>query len=440
VNFSLKIFHFYFYALVIYLFFNVFVIVQGSFLGISIFKIQMVEGFIFLATLYQILQLALSRNVVLVQKQVFAIQLLFLAYCVLSSLFLIRFSYQPVYIGYIIYYMLLFFALNLSLFFIDSNSLKADIERLFKTCYQVFGYSAIVLFFLALLQFALKSPLFELKGEGGKELLVKAELLGTFRPPAIFRSSYEYGILATFVLSLSLAKLLTLNKTKWDYLFFVFAFLGVLICQTRNIYFYSLMSVFIILVIQYYQSIHKALIKSLPFLFTIILHLLLFYLSFDAIYGDSASTGFADKSSTIVRYTYFIRLFEGYISSSHWYDYFLGWGLIQHAGDSSLISIFPDVFNDDDGTLGFDNLILSVFMYSGIIGVALYLFLYYRIWSVIVNMLNKSKQSFILGFAGFFGAYLAAGVFNLINIGPWSVFTWFLATMVIVYGSIINER
>jgi hypothetical protein len=79
-------------------------------------------------------------------------------------------------------------------------------------------------------------------------------------------------------------------------------------------------------------------------------------------------------------------------------------------------------------------------MYSGIIGVALYLFLYYRIWSVIVNMLNKSKQSFILGFAGFFGAYLAAGVFNLINIGPWSVFTWFLATMVIVYGSIINER
>jgi hypothetical protein len=50
-----------------------------------------------------------------------------------------------------------------------------------------------------------------------------------------------------------------------------------------------------------------------------------------------------------------VRLFEGYISSSHWYDYFIGWGLIQHAGDSSLISIFPDVFNDDDGTLGFDN-------------------------------------------------------------------------------------
>jgi hypothetical protein len=147
VNFSLKIFHFYFYALVIYLFFNVFVIVQGSFLGISIFKIQMVEGFILLATLYHILQLALSRNVILVQKQVFAIQLLFLVYCILSSLFLIRFSYQPVYIGYIIYYMLLFFALNLSLFFIDSSFLKADIERLFKTCYQVFGYSAIVLFF-----------------------------------------------------------------------------------------------------------------------------------------------------------------------------------------------------------------------------------------------------------------------------------------------------
>ena len=41
MNFSLKIFHFYFYALVIYLFFNVFVIVQGSFLGINIFKIQM---------------------------------------------------------------------------------------------------------------------------------------------------------------------------------------------------------------------------------------------------------------------------------------------------------------------------------------------------------------------------------------------------------------
>jgi hypothetical protein len=439
VNFSLKIFHFYFYALVIYLFFNVFVIVQGSFLGINIFKIQMVEAFIIGAAAFHVFQLALSKNIILVQKRVFITQSLFLAYSVLSSVLLIRFDYQVVYIGYIIYYMLLFFAINLSLFFVDTRELKSTIESLFKTCYEVFGCSAIVLFFLALLQFILKSPLFELKGEGGKELLVKAELLGTFRPPAIFRSSYEYGILATFVFSLSLSKLLSPNKTIRDYLFFAFALLGVLICQTRNIYFYSLMSAFIIIVIQYYQSIHKAIIKSLPFLFTILLHLLLFYLSFDAIYGDSASTGFADKSSTIVRYTYFIRLFEGYISTSHWYDYFLGWGLIQHAGDSSLISIFPDVFNDDDGTLGFDNLILSVFMYSGGVGVALYLFLYYRIWSVIINMLNKSESSFILGFAGFFGAYLAAGVFNLINIGPWSVFTWFMASMVIVYGSLKNE-
>lgn len=439
MNFSLKIFHFYFYALVIYLFFNVFVIVQGSLLGFSIFKIQMVEALIFGAAALHVFQLALSKDILLVQKKVFSMQLLFLAYSVLSSLLLIRFDYQMVYMVYIIYYMLLFFAINLSLFFVDTRGLKSSIESVFKTCYQVFGWSAIVLFFLALLQFAMKSPLFELKGEGGKELLVKAELLGTFRPPAIFRSSYEYGILTTFVLSLSLAKLLTPNKTIRDYLFFVFALLGVLICQTRNIYFYSLMSTFIILVIQYYHSIHKAILKSLPFLFSIVLHLLLFYLSFDAIYGDSASTGFADKSSTIVRYTYFIRLFEGYISTSHWYDYFLGWGLIQHAGDSSLISIFPDVFNDDDGTLGFDNLILSVFMYSGIIGVALYLFLYYRIWSVLVNMLRTSQQSFVLGFVGFFGAYLAAGVFNLINIGTWSVFTWFVASMVIVCGSLKNE-
>jgi hypothetical protein len=123
VNFSFKIFHFYFYALLIYLFFNVFVILQGNFLGINIFKIQMVEAAIVLATFYHILQLAFSKNVILVQEQVFGTQLL-LVFSVFSSLFLIRFNYQLVYIIYVIYYMLLFFAINLSLFFVDSESVK----------------------------------------------------------------------------------------------------------------------------------------------------------------------------------------------------------------------------------------------------------------------------------------------------------------------------
>jgi hypothetical protein len=288
------------------------------------------------------------------------------------------------------------------------------------------GKAYIPVFAFACLQYIFKSDFVNLNTEE-KTLQATSELLGSFRPRSIFNSSYEFGLysLLVFCLFIPLIDIKELKKNKVVLWITVLSAIGIVLSFTRNVYLLWGMVLIVLYVFKEWQNA-IFLKRILPHIFTILSFALLLILSFQALSGVML-TDFLSSESTFVRFSLLYALMEGLVLNGSIIDILFGWGLIQHAGDSNLISIFPDIYNSEDGTLGVDNLFFAVFLNQGLIGLGIYLVLFQKMWNKLCSYYYASKNALILSSILLLGSFLGAGVFNLVHYGIYGYFVWFFA-------------
>lgn len=418
--------------LFIYLFLNIPIYLQAYTWKIQLIRMQLVELTAWLhATSYLFLFLFVKRFFIWMDPKVVKVYLIWLIYTLLANFALIRFSYNPSYYFYLLFTLMPYYFLFLLTMGGFKELNKEKLKTFFDGAITLLGKLYIPVFAFALLQFVFRENFLNLNTEE-KTIQVTSELLGLFRPRSIFNSSFEFGLFGILIFSLFSARIKIADKTntnKLNWLIMILSALGIILSFTRNIYLIWGMAIINLLLLQR-KSLTTGFLKVLPHIFMIGSTLLLVVLSLQALSGFML-TDFLSSESTYVRFTLLYALIEGLVFNGNIWDLLFGWGLIQHAGDTSLISIFPDIYNSEDGTLGIDNLYFALFLYQGIIGLGIYLILYQMVWNRVISVYKTYRSDFALGASIIFGTFLGAGVFNLIHYGIFGYFAWFFAFSVL---------
>lgn len=73
-----------------------------------------------------------------------------------------------------------------------------------------------------------------------------------------------------------------------------------------------------------------------------------------------------------------------------------------------------------------DNTFVNLFLFQGLIGLALFLVIYWTIWRRLLRKVQSAPDPFGIGVTCFFSAFLAAGVLNILN-GQWWGITFALS-------------
>lgn len=421
--------------LFIYLFLNIPIYFQAYTWKFPIIRMQLVELATWISViLYFFIVLFVKKVFVWIDPSTIKTYLIWLFYSVLANFALIRFSYDPLYYFYLLFtlmpYYFLFVLLMGGYKELDRIKLKGYLNKIII----VLGKSYIPVFCFAIVQYLFNDNFLNLN-TAEKTIQASSELLGSFRPRSIFNSSFEFGLFGVLIFSFFGSRIINndnqTNKLNW--ILTILSTLGVFLSFTRNIYLIWFMA-FTALLLLRQRKIGFTFLKSLPHIFIVISSTLLVLLALQALSGIML-TDFLSNESTYVRFTLLYALIEGLIVNGNIWDLLFGWGLIQHAGDSALISIFPDIYNSEDGTLGIDNLFFALFLYQGLVGLILFLVLYQKIWNQLCAIYREVHSSLALGAAAFFATFLGAGVFNLIHYGIFGYFAWFFAIAVLAIYS-----
>lgn len=407
-------------------FFNVLLYAQNYTISIPIFRLQMVDFAFTISVVYFFIHSFQSKKLYLIQeKPLVLIYSIWLGFTLFSSLLLYRFNYHFVYPFFAHHFTMNYF-MSFSVLMICSNKdYNFDGQSLQDFIMKCFNFLIFPIVLFGLTQFVFKTDFLSLNSDT-KILQVKSDLLGSFRPRSIFNSSYEFGLFCGLPLVFSLAIMLDkrTNFNVSNLVVFITSLIGVALCQTRNVYLVSFLSMLTLLVIYIYPK-RSILIKLFPWVSFAIMLLVFIYVSINALGGD-ALQNFLSGESSLVRLSFFFTLYEGLVLKSSLLDILFGWGLIQHAGDSNLIWLYPDIYNSEDGTLGIDNLFIGIFLQFGLIGLILFILTYQQFWNVAIKKLQLNQNFFFKASLSLFSVYLAAGMFNLIQVGFWGCMVWFL--------------
>jgi hypothetical protein len=427
--------------LFVYLFFNLPLYFQAYTWKVPIIRLQIVEFASWAHLLVYIFILFFVTKVYLwVDKSIIKAYILWLTYSLIANIALIRFSYHPAYYFYLLFTILPYYFLFLMLLIGWDELNRLKLQGFADKIVILLGKSYVFIFIFAVFQFVFKEDFLSLN-TSDKTLQVSSELLGLFRPRSIFNSSFEFGLFSILVFSLFSSRIvLGRNQSnRVDWMPTILSACGVIISFTRNIYLIWVMALIALFLLQN-KKVGSKVLKVVPHVFMFFSSLLLIILAFQALSGLVLSDLFSNES-TYVRFTLLYALVEGLVLNSNLIDILFGWGLIQHPGDSTLIGIFPDIYNSEDGTLGIDNLFFALFLYQGVIGLSIFLYLYQKIWNNLCSISRTSNSSLALGAAVFFSTFLGAGVFNLIHYGIFGYLAWFFAFLVLaIYSPLTNPK
>ncbi len=422
-----------FYLLLGYMLINIPLYLQSFLLPVTIIRFQIIDLAAWTLIFAVLFYLLFAKKIVIqIDAGILKWYLIWIGFSMVSVVALLRFNYQIVYDLYLFYFLMTYFVLLFVLAIgFEPNAFKS-LDKLIKQIPQILSIIYLPVLLLAIVQFVFHDNFLSMNTDD-KTMQASSELLGTFRPRSVFNSSYELGLLATLVFALHFpyiwGKLLQIKSYHWLMCFIGLA--GILLSQTRNVYFIALMFVVnFILVKQFFK--YKFWLKAMPILFVLLLSSVLVFMAFQALSGDLLSDFFSNES-TFVRFTFLYTLMEGLVLKGSPLDLLFGWGLMQHAGDSNIISIFPNIYNSEDGALGIDNLFFGMFLNQGLIGLGIFLTLFYKVWNKLCSLSYETMHPFYYSVMALFGGYLGAGVFNLIHVSVYSNLLWFFAFLVLAH-------
>src|SRR5512146_1869816 len=163
----------------------------------------------------------------------FGILVFSLLYSAVGAVFLLRFSdVVPEYVALIVHTVLFYPAT--ALLMLGCSRPAATEDQPCIPAWILYASLAVVLF--AWLQFFVGDPILEVTNSENVSRLVSANVLGTFRPPSVFESSFQFGLFSVLLFSLAVAHGLFGKGSKRSWLVAALALSGIGLSQTRNVF------------------------------------------------------------------------------------------------------------------------------------------------------------------------------------------------------------
>jgi hypothetical protein len=351
-------------------------------------------------------------------------------YSILSALLLLRFSdVVPAYVALILYTLLFYpttALLMLGCARVDgSASVSPPVPRWIPWA------SAFVVLF-GWVQFAVRDPLLTVTNSENVSKLVESSLLGTFRPPSVFESSFQFGIFSLLVFCLAAAHGLSRKGRRGPWVLAALGLSGVFLSQTRNVFLCggcALVSLWLLVKVGR-RTGRVWLLRSAPVVYVISAIGVMAYAVGKFLQSGLEKSGdLADASSTWARVSSWQRAWETLVKNGSVFDALFGYGITQAGHASDYQALYPI---RGDG-LFIDSTFVNLFLLQGLLGLLFFLTIWWLMWRRLLRKTSETWDPLTVGVTAFFSAFLAAGVFNILN-GQWWGITLSLVLVVLSEG------
>jgi len=352
-----------------------------------------------------------------------------IGYTATSCILLLRFS--DVSIGYVLlmlYTFLVYPVMTTLMLGCERMERQTESQRLEKIPRWLIAASTCVLLF-GWLQYFARDTFFRVTNSENVSKLVETSTLGTFRPPSIFESSFQFGLFSVLVFCLSASAALFGEGRRRAWLLALLALASVLLSQTRNVYLAAACSIFSLLLLRRARRKGKSfgLIRNLPWAYVAIAVGVMLWAVVQFLASDLQKTeDLADVSSAWARVSGWQTAWQSLVTPGSLFDVLFGYGITQagHASDYSFL--YPTRGNG----LFIDSTFFNLFLFQGAIGLLLYLAIYWTVWTRLLFRVRGSWNPLAVGLACFVSAFLATGVLNIVN-GQWWGVTLALSFLVL---------
>lgn len=349
-----------------------------------------------------------------IDRTLFTVLLVSLLYSLTSALFLLRFAdVAPAYVLLIIHTVSFYPALALLMIGCVRSQDgwgNQEIPR-----WIVWGAVAVLLF--GWVQYIVGEPILEVSNSENVSKLVASKVLGTFRPPSVFESSFQFGLFSVLVFCLAGTRAIFGNGGKWAWALSVLAFSGILLSQTRNVFLCGACSIASMFLLARGRMRHGRLrlLKFAPFAYMLGAIALMAYAVVSFLGSNMAKTDdLADTSSTWARVSSWQQAWQTLVLRGSFFDSLFGFGITQAGQASDYRTLYPA----RGAGLFIDSTFVNLFLLQGIVGLLIFMALWWLIWNRLLRRAQAAFEPLTVGITVFYSAFLAAGVFNILN-GQW---------------------
>jgi hypothetical protein len=360
-----------------------------------------------------------------IDSTLFGLLLASLLYSIASALFLLRFGdIVPAYVALMIHTVSFYPAT--ALLMVGCARLHDEMGEQGIPRWIVWGAVAVLLF--GWLQFVVGDPIVEVANSDNVSKLVASKVLGTFRPPSVFESSFQFGLFSVLVFCLAASKAMFAGgKLAW--ILAILAVSGVALSQTRNVFLCGACcaaSLFL-LVRKRKRGGGSRLLKCAPFAYMLSAIALMVYAVISFLSSDMAKTGdLADTSSTWARVSSWQQAWQNLVLRGSVFDSLFGFGITQAGQASDYRSLYPARAEG----LFIDSTLVNLFLLQGVVGLVIFLWLWWLVWKRLLRKTEETWEPLTIGVTIFYSTFLAAGVFNILN-GQWWGITLSLSLLVL---------
>jgi hypothetical protein len=295
------------------------------------------------------------------------------------------------------------------------------------------SWAAAVVVLFGWLQFIVQDPILKVTNSENVSKLVESNLLGTFRPPSFFESSFQYGLFSVLVFCLAFAQVMCGKKRRTALVLASLGVSGVLISQTRNVFLCGACTVatFWFLRRGYRHRKRERWLRFAPAMYLLAAVSVMAYAVSQFIQSGLAKTeDLADASSTWARVSSWQRAWETVVHSGSAFDAVFGYGITQAGHASDYRALYPI---RGEG-LFIDSTFVNLFLLQGVLGLFFFLAIWILMWRRLLRKTFDTWEPLTVGVTAFFSAFLAAGVFNILN-GQWWGVTLSLVLVVLSSGT-----
>lgn len=320
----------------------------------------------------------------------------FTAYLLIHSLVIsgiTELSLSSLFFSYNAYY---FYFLLIPFYLMVEKSVKDKV--LIRTLFLLF----IPLSLLGILQYEWSQPIVPSESADGKFIVFSSVFFGSVRAFSLFTSGLEFGNFLGMMAPLAIILFLKtkgIKKVFW-LLMFVLAIWAGYATLTRNIYVSIAFASLAVLVMHYSIKRNKwRLAKWLPVLFGAVSWSLTYAANF-------ISSLFGSSQDVLSALSVQMRLDAWSYYSSLWLDKgvltaLFGTGIVQNNRFEHFTSIL------------IDNNFLSIGYHIGIIGLALWLFIMWKMWKVMLSRVIQDQSVLVMSLTSFFATWISSGIYNI---------------------------
>jgi len=362
-----------------------------------------------------------------VDRTLFILLLVSLLYSLVCALFSLRFGdVLPLYVLLIIH--TVSFYPTVALLMIACARLRDEAgQQGIIPSWIVWGAVAVLLF--GWVQYIVGEPILEVSNDENVSKLVASKVLGTFRPPSVFDSSFQFGLFSVLVFCLAVTQAMFGKGGKRAWLLAILAFSAIGISQTRNVFLCGACcaaSMFLLLRNRKHGG-QLWVLRYAPLAYGLGALGLMAYAVMDFLGSDMSKTGdLADASSTWARVSSWQQAWENLVMRGSAVDSLFGFGITQAGQASDYRNLYP---TRSEG-LFIDSTFVNLFLLQGIVGLLIFLAVWWLIWKRLLRLSETTWEPLTVGVTVFYSTFLAAGIFNILN-GQWWGITLSLSLLVL---------